>query len=169
MLYFILDTNVLVIANGRDHAPQASPECVENCQQKLLEISQSHGFVIDNQRRILREYLDNIPTSNPVQQKPGGAFLKWVLRNWQNPQVCEQVAITPIPEENTPQKDWKDFAEFPRDPHLATFDSSDHKFVAVALTSAHHPPIVIASDRGWVNHATALQNHDVQLQFLCHP
>ncbi len=168
MLYFILDTNVLVIANGREYAPQASPQCVENCRQKILEINQSHGFVIDNQRRILREYLDNASTSNPAHQKQAGElFLKWVLRNWQNPQVCEQVAITPIPEPNTPPKDWKDFAEFPRDPDLATFDPSDRKFVAVALTSAHNPPIVIASDRGWPNHETALNKHHVQLQFLC--
>ncbi len=165
-MHFVVDTNVLVIANGQTEAPQASPDCVKACVRTLRDIERSHTLVIDNQWHILREYQRQ---RSPSGEGIGDAFLEWLLTNRTNPQVCEQVAITPIPEENTPPKDWKDFAEFPRDPDLATFDPSDRKFVAVALTSTHHPPIVIASDLGWVNHATALQNHDVQLQFLCHP
>ena len=50
----IIDTNVLLVANGQ-HA-EASPKCVEQCVDRLLAIQASSVNVIDAGYEILGEY-----------------------------------------------------------------------------------------------------------------
>ncbi len=87
----IVDTNVPVVANGR--SAQASIACMVACAQQLQQITRQGKLVLDNQWRILREYMAHLHTS--VQPGVGDAFLKWALNNIANPDRIETVSITP--------------------------------------------------------------------------
>ncbi len=51
----IVDTNVIVIANGV--AQHASADCIERCQDRLEQIFNHHEIVVvDDRWRILGEY-----------------------------------------------------------------------------------------------------------------
>lgn len=153
----VVDTNVLIVANGRDHAPQASPACVLACVTALQRLWDDGVVVLDDEWHILREYMKNL---NPARQQPGvgDAFLKWVLTNQANPQRCEQVHLTP---------NGASFAEFPADPALEGFDVDDHKFVAVARVHPAHPPILNAVDSDWSHFQHAPAAHGITVQALC--
>jgi hypothetical protein len=155
-MYSIVDTNVLIVANGRD-CPQASPECVLACVRRLRDIEQHGTLVLDDGWHIIGEYKHKV--SQTGQPGLGDAFLKWVLTNQSNPQRIEKVSITPIEDEG--------FAEFPNTPGLEKFDRSDRKFVAVALTHPQKPPICDAVDSDWRNFHEALVQAGVTVEFLC--
>ncbi len=157
MIAEVVDTNVLQVANDRDtHAPLG---CVHTCTVALRALQEGKRIVIDDDWRILREYLHNALESG--QPGVGDAFLKWVLQNQANPERCERVRITPR------GAGADDFDEFPDDPELATFDPSDRKFVAVALASDHGPAILNATDTDWSIARDALGRHGLTITFLC--
>jgi len=91
----------------------------------------------------------------------GDAFLKWVLTNVTNPRYCETVHISPR------DADGEGYMEYPDTEELAAFDSSDRKFVAVALAHPARPPILNAVDTDWWRFREALERHGVQIDFLC--
>jgi hypothetical protein len=155
-MHRVVDTNVLIVANGRD-CPQASPECVVTCAQHLQEIQQHGTLVLDDAWHIIREYMHKV--SQTGQPGAGDAFLKWVLTNQSNSQCVEKISITPIGDD--------EFAEFPSTPTLADFDRSDRKFVAVALTHPQKPPICNAVDSDWRNFHEVLVQAGVTVEFLC--
>ena len=155
-MHSVVDTNVLIVANGRD-CPQASPKCILSCVRRLEEITQNGTLVIDDAWHIIREY--NHKVSQSGQPGVGDAFLRWILTNQYNPQWIEQVPITPMDDD--------DFAEFPSTPALANFDRSDRKFVAVALTHPQKPPICNAVDSDWRNFHEALVQIGITVEFLC--
>ena len=95
-MYRVVDTNVLVIANGVNKAPQASLTCVLSCTQYLDNLRKSDVLVIDLGWLILNEYKRNVCEKG--QPGVGDEFLKWVLTNRTNPRHCEQVSITQISE-----------------------------------------------------------------------
>jgi hypothetical protein len=153
----VIDTNVLVAANGRD-CPQATPACQLACIQQLRHTQAQDVLVIDDRFLILLEYQHKVSPSG--QPGVGDAFLKWVLTNQGNPSHCQQVSITPTA--------FGSFEEFPADvPALQDFDPSDHKFVAVSRKHPEHPPILNAVDSDWLHHATALSEAGVTVQQLC--
>lgn len=155
-MHRIVDTNVLIVANGRD-CPQASPECIVTCAQHLQQIQQHEVLVLDDAWHIICEYTNKVSSSG--QPGPGDAFLKWVLTNQANLQRIEKVSITLIGND--------EFAEFPNTPALANFDRSDRKFVAVALTHPQKPPISNAVDSDWRDFYSALTQVGVTVEFLC--
>ena len=136
---FIVDTNVSIVANEKTE--QASPECVQKYVLQLRDIQQNHTLVIDDGWHILREYMNNLRSAG--QPGVGDAFLRWVLINQANPARCEQIHIMAHASEPN------NFAEFPTGPDLFTFDLSDRKFVAVALSHPESPPILNATDTDW--------------------
>lgn len=152
----VVDTNVLATANGA--AGQAGLACRQVCGQRLREIQAVAKVVLDTRRLIIDEY--RRLASSTGQPGPGDAFFRWVLTNVANPERCELVAITPCEDES-------EFAEFPNDPDLATFDRSDRKFVAVACASRSAPVIVNATDTDWWDHREALRRHGIEIEFLC--
>jgi len=155
--HVVVDTNVLLVAS--EQANQANAACIRRCVETLLSIRRQGCISIDNQYRIIKEYMKkNSPTGEPGS---GDEFLLWALTNWKNPEFCELVEIT----SRTDSDD--DFHEFPDVPELANFDRSDRKFVAVALASKHHPPILNATDSDWWNHREALERHGVVIEFVC--
>ena len=160
MSQVIVDTNVPVVAN-QHLSPQASAECIIICVHAIRDIQTNRILVIDDGWHILREYMSNLRSSG--QPGVGDAFLKWVLTNQANPHRCERVYITLRDD----RQDDNDFVEFPNDPELATFDRSDRKFVAVALTHPQKPPIFNATDTDWLLHREALTRYSIQVEFLC--
>jgi len=154
----VVDTNVAVVANRRSE--QASANCVRMCEQRLRRITRgTDRLVLDDQRRIIREYQHNLRTEG--QRGIGDNFFIWVLTNWKNPRRCRLVTITQVGNNET------DFQEFPSDPALQGFDPSDRKFVAVALAHLQCPPILQAVDSKWWDMKEALERNNVQVEFLC--
>ncbi len=157
----VVDTNVPVVANGRSE--QASPECVSKCtvrlSQFLSQLMCKGKLVLDDGRRILKEYMANLRSAG--QPGPGDAFLKWVRTNYSNPERCNLVQITPKDSSET------DFEQFPPDTALADFDKTDRKFVAVALAHHEKPAILQAVDTKWWEVKESLVEAGVTVDFLC--
>lgn len=151
----IVDTNVILVANHQHD--EISPQCVASCALKLQEIIKSGKVALDDDYLILNEYQNK--TTPKTGNRPGDAFLKWLLRNYANPDKCELVPIT--------EHEHKGFAEFPDDERLADLDPSDRKFVAVSAAHPTHPPIYQAADSKWLDWSKALQDHGINVTFLC--
>lgn len=148
----VIDTNVLVVANGGQN--QASEECQLACVNALLQARRGR-VLIDSLGLILKEYGDNVCFYQPPLA--GSEFYRW-LCNHLGQESCRAVDITPTGDS---------FAEFPDDPDLAGFDRSDHKFVAVARASGLAPPILNSVDTDWWIHRQALDRNDIHIEFLC--
>lgn len=153
----VVDTNVAVVANGK--TPQASDDCVLACIRELTETRSSRIVLLDDHELILEEYRRYLSPSG--QPGPGDAFFKWLWNNQANTRHCRKVAITPT------EFDGKGFVEFPDDPELERFDSSDRKFVATVLSDGGNAPVVNASDTDWWNYRDALQRNGVTIHFVC--
>ncbi len=159
----IVDTNVIVIANGA--ASHASLDCIERCQDRLQQILEQHEkVVVDNRQRILNEYKKYVNLR--TQKGIGDVFVKTLLQNQGNPNICPMVVITPLAGNGT------DFEEFPNsDDALTGFHKNDRKFIAVALAyqrdAGQVPTILLAIDRGWLEYMNALKNHGVTVDLIC--
>jgi hypothetical protein len=150
----VVDTNVPLTANGGE-----DPMCKLACVEALTALMRSGHIVIDDQFRIIKEYMHKLSPSG--EPGIGDAFLKWVLTNQANPSRCTRVEITPK------QSDPRDFEEFPSDEALAKFDPSDRKFVAVSCAHEQRPPILQATDSKWWGLREALVACGVTVHFLC--
>ncbi|MCP3137227.1 hypothetical protein [Pyxidicoccus xibeiensis] len=152
----VVDTNVPVTANKQG---EPSPACVLACVHTLDALMKGGHLLIDDKRRIIREYTNNLRSAG--QPGVGDRFLKWVLTNHANPKHCTPVPLTERPE------DPRDFDEFPRDEALAGFDPSDRKFVAVSCAHPQRPPILQATDSKWWGLREELTRCGVNVHFLC--
>ncbi|NJN21088.1 MAG: hypothetical protein HC812_07755 [Leptolyngbya sp. RL_3_1] len=153
----VVDTNVLVAANGRN-CPQATLACRLTCIKKLHHIQNQEILVLDDAWHIIGEYTKKVSQSG--QPGVGDSFLKWVLTNWRNPEKCQLVSITPIPNSDS-------FEQFPKNPDLEKFDKDDHRFVATALVHPDNPPIFNAVDSDWKQFGSALAAAGVTVVQLC--
>ena len=156
---FVVDTNVPVVANGRSE--QASPECISNCALRLNELMRKGKLVLDDGKRIIKEYMANLGYGGHQQTMPGDSFLKWVHTNYSNPERCELIQITPK------DSNEMDFEEFPSDSSLKNFDPRDKKFIAVALAHPEKPPILQAVDTQWLVMKEPLSRAGITIDFLC--
>lgn len=153
----VIDANVPAVANGI--TPQAADACLRNCVAELRRVQSECQLLIDDKWRIITEYLgiSNLTDGNGL----GDAFVKWVLNNQMNEAHVRRITITPEPD--------RGFEEYPDDddPVLSSFDPGDRKFVDVAFASGTFPDIVNATDTDWWAPRHALQQHDVNVRFLC--
>ncbi len=164
----IIDTNVMVVANGKAAAPQASEECVIRCRARLAEILRGPEMVLlDDKKRIIQEYRNNL---NEKGRGLGDRFWLELKRRFYNPKGYPEtviaVEITPLAGNGT------DFEEFPNDDAaLNNFHKKDKKFVAVALVYqrdfGQEAPIIKAEDSGWEKFTDALAAHGVQVDSIC--
>jgi hypothetical protein len=157
MAAFVVDTNVPIVANGKSHA---DPACVIACVDALLEVRSTGVVVLDDGMRILSEYMNHLSLRG--EPGAGDAFMKWVWSVQADENQCERVFLT-LRRDNGSD----DFAEFPDDPDLATFDWSDRKFVAAALASHREPVILNAVDSDWAESYDILLRNGVRVRFLC--
>ena len=151
----VVDTNVIVVANGKSE--QASASCVLTCIERLQQIRDGDvKLVLDDDWRILNEYMRNL---HSVGIEFGDRFLRDLLTNIDK--ICEFVSITNVEGlEN-------EFLEFPSDHGLANFDQADRKFIAVALAHSENPPILQAVDSEWWNYRDKLKQNGVTISFIC--
>lgn len=164
----IIDTNVLVVANGKAAAPQAKKKCVILCRARLAEIlRESEKILLDDKKRIIQEYKNNL---NAKGRGHGDRFWQELVRiMWRQGGEQEKVIrvrITPLAGNGT------DFEEFPNDDaSLKNFHKKDRKFVAVALAyqrnNGQEAPILKAEDSGWEEFQEALAVHGVQVDSIC--
>ena len=151
----IVDTNVVVVANGRSE--QASADCVDTCGERLEEIMRGEmKLVLDNRWIILGEYMRNLRSNGA---NVGDRFLGWILAN--RDKRCDLVPITPV------NGSEYEFEEFPDDPALDDFDPDDRKFIAVACAHSEKPPILQAVDSQWWDFRDAFHRNGVTVEFIC--
>lgn len=153
----VIDTNVLVTANGKSN--HAGLDCQLYCIDALEMAKNRQVVALDSAMRILDEYRRH--ASPAGQPGVGDAFFKWLWQNQGNPHHCEQVEITQR------KSDPRDFLEFPSDPALCSFDFADRKFVAVAVASCNRPKVLNATDSDWWDHQKALGDNGIKIEFLC--
>lgn len=155
MMRAIIDTNVLLVANGQ-HA-DVSTGCVLECVRRLQAMEKSGVTVIDDGYRILGEYR-NRTSLNPTKGV-GDVFLKWLLRQSGNPARVEQIGLTELAD--------NEFSEFPDAALQPIFDAPDRKFAAVANAHPNKPPVWQAADCKWLDWWPALHAKGVRVEFLC--
>lgn len=150
----LVDTNVLVVANGRGGEANT---CIDACVDCLAQFTENRDVLhLDSLGRILLEYGQNIRHGTP--QDVGDQFFVWASTFQATRTHCRLIEITE-------DADWG-FAEFPHDEALLGFDRSDRKFVAVAVASGDQPTIFNATDSDWGQFSFPLARY-VQVQELC--
>lgn len=154
---YILDTNVLIVANG--DAPQMCDDDVSICEKFVVSLYNNSLIYVDSEYLIFDEYFKNLKRSG--QPGVGDAFAKWLYDNQYNENVCKMVAINPLNNEGTL------FSEFALEGDLINFDPSDRKFVAVAIASFNIPEICNASDSDWWDFKQPLNDLGVKIKFIC--
>lgn len=152
---FVVDTNVIVVANGRD-VDQVTPQCVLKCVERLTEISRAERIALDTNGEILDEYFSKANRSG--QPGVGDAFARWVFNNQWNETHCDLVPIT---------RSDGSYLEFPTDPQLGGFHRKDRKFVAVSVVHPERPPILYAADSDWDEFLRPLAENGVAVHGLC--
>ena len=156
MMAVIVDTNVPVVANGQ--SPQASPNCVDTCINRLERIIRGEEkLVLDDRWIILSEYIQNLRSSG--EPGAGDRFLLWILMN--KDEQCDLVSIMSVDGSEN------EFEEFPDDPALNDFDPADRKFIAVACAHLERPPILQAVDSKWLDFHNAFRRNGVTVEFIC--
>lgn len=155
--YVIVDTNVLVSANGRD--THADLSCQLACIDILEKIKSTKILLLDCLGLILDEYSRHCNYAG--EPGVGDYFFKYALDNQLIESRCRVVTITK--DENRAMS----FLEFPNHPDLSSFDISDHKFVAVSISSSVDPPIYNATDSDWEEFKDALKDSKIVVIQLC--
>ena len=161
----IIDTNVMVVANGKAAAPHARCKCIIRCRARLAEIFRgSDRVLLDDKKRIIQEYRKNL---NEKGRGFGDRFWQELVRRmWREQEKFIRVRITSLAGNGT------DFEEFPNDDaSLKDFHKKDRKFVAVALAyqrdTGQESPILKAEDSGWEKFRSALAAHGVRVDSIC--
>lgn len=145
-----------MIANG---AGSADPSCELACVVALREIIEGGRLSLDDGDLIFSEYLQNLSLAG--RPGVGDAFMRWVHDIRFDDAICTRVTLT----QNGPEA--TDFAEYPQCGALGSLDPSDKKFVAVAYADPARPTLVVGIDRGWTDHASALDRAGMTVAFLC--
>jgi hypothetical protein len=146
---WVVDTNVGIVANGRDEDGPHRPESILACVEFLKQILEgSVRIAIDDRWEIIREYKNDLHSSG--QPGTGDRFLKWVLINNANPERCDQIDIDAIP---APEQ-------------LEDFDPSDIKFIRTAL-GCPKPQIAEGTDGLWWYRRADFEAAGIEVNFLC--
>lgn len=147
----VVDTNVAVVANGRN--TNASLRC------RLAAIDALHGLlrrgriVIDEAGEMTAEY--KVYCEPKGQPGVGDRFFHEVLMNYRG--KVERISLA--------KRSDGSFVDFPADPVLVTFDLSDRKFAAAARKAA--VPVMNATDSDWLHHYATLRQNGIEVEFVC--
>ena len=149
----VVDTNVLVVANGRDKTP-ADLECEFACVEMLERATSGKQIVlIDAPNLIMDEYSRHCSYSG--SPGVGDMFFKFLHDHQYSAKNVIRVSI-----QKTSDADGG-FANLPPN----NFDRDDRKFLAVA--KAGDGRVVNATDSDWSEHADFIDSIGVQVLELC--
>ena len=154
MKRWTIDTNVPVVANGRDDGDgSVSLACREAAVQFLLRIiDDDERVVLDSDGEIQSEYRGYLRPSG--QPGVGDRFYQLVLTDWTR---CERVHL--------PRRSDGEYADLPQAIIDAGFDVDDRKFAAVSAREGI--PVVNAVDSDWLDAFEVLAEHGVSVTFIC--
>ncbi len=148
----VVDTNVLVAANGR--ALHVEAACQLQSVDELARITREEVVCVDDKGLILREYERR--TGQTGQAMPGTVFYKHV---WQKMGDSDRVRLIPV---DPIDPEGRDF----RHPVLPRNNlKKDAKFLAVALKA--DATIVNAADSDWAEHRELTGRLGVDVRQLC--
>jgi hypothetical protein len=149
----VVDTNVAVVANGRD--THASVPCCRKAVELLMQLHGTGCIVIDGGGVILAEYSRRLHPQG--QPGVGDRFYRHVIDNQGNTRRVRTVEV------DQPRGAALK-AAFDRGT-LAKFDPADRTF---ALCSAvGRAPVATATDSDWVNHESGLMACGVRIDYVC--
>ena len=152
MMRRVVDTNVPVVANGRD--TNASIDCRLAAVDFLNELCARGKVAFDLGGEIQDEYHRHLnPRGEPGV---GDRFYLMILNS--APSRVQRIELPSDPLT-------RDFQDFPRVPELAGFDLSDRKFAAVARRLGI--PVANATDGGWLDYHAALKANGIEVEFVC--
>ena len=151
MTTFVVDTNVPIVANGC--APQTDDQCRSSCVGKLRYLMEQGTVAIDDKDAILKEYINNF--SRSAGRSVGDQFFIHVINNQYVETRVQRAAVTPIDDER------RSFEELPEN----TFDRSDRKFLAVAVSA--DAVILNATDSDWGEQKELMDTLGVEVEQLC--
>jgi hypothetical protein len=148
MKAFVVDVNVLIVANARGETPQATPVCALACVRALEQVQQNI-LVLDDLGQVFEAY----KRYNNIHGQPGlgDAFLKWL---YQNQYQSTHIELVDISKSRVPSA-------------LEKFDPADHIWLLVAAASQHSPTILNATDSDWHQWRNQLEQHGFVIDFLC--
>ncbi len=148
----VVDTNVLVAANGRDTHVEVS--CQLKCVDELMRLSHKEVVCVDDKGLIMREY--GRRTKDQGQAMPGTVFYKRIWQQMGNP---HRVHLTPVEPRDPEGRDF-------RDPVLPPNNlKKDAKFLAVAIKAG--ALIVNAADSDWAEHRELTDRLGIDVRQLC--
>jgi len=148
----VVDTNVLVTANGR--ATHVEAACQLRCVDELARITREEVVCVDDKGLILREYQRQ--TESVGQAQPGTVFFKHVWQKMGDTRRVRLIPVDPIGREG------REFSH----PALPRNNlKKDAKFLAVALNA--DAAIVNATDSDWAEHRELTDRMGVDVKQLC--
>ena len=152
----ILDANV----------PAKASYILSDCKPEELDMVNAciefiHDFintpdskvVLDMDWEIISEYERNI-----LETDMGKQFKKWLYTYISRMDVVND--MIKLETENGR------YCAFPDDAALQEFDSSDRKFIALALSHCETPPIIQAADGKWLGFTEKLSEYGIQIEYL---
>lgn len=151
-MHRVVDTNVPVVANGRE--TDASLECRLAAISFLNVLARGGRTILDLRGDIQAEYRRHLFPSG--QPGVGDRFYQMILHS--APSRVERIEL-PINQATG------ELVDFPSDPALARFDSSDRVFAAAARVSGY--PVANATDSDWLDHYSALKANGISVEFVC--
>lgn len=151
MTAFVVDTNVAIVANGRQ--THADLRCHKLCVEKLRSVVADEVIAIDDEGAILQEYKRHLDFSG--MRGVGNAFFKHVFDHQYRGDKIRRTPITPSAD------DGRGFEELPEN----RLDPSDRKFLAVAFVAS--AVLLNATDSDWDEHKALTESLGVQVEQLC--
>ncbi|MDE2876677.1 MAG: hypothetical protein OXU69_15225 [Gemmatimonadota bacterium] len=148
----VVDTNVLVAANGRD--THVDENCQLACVDELARLAREELVCVDDKGLIMREYGKR--TSHKGQAGPGTVFYKQL---WAKMADTRRVSLVPV---EPADPEGRDFSNPVLPPNNL---KKDAKFLAVAVKA--HAVIVNASDSDWAEHRDLTNRLGVEVRQLC--
>ena len=145
----VVDTNVAIVANGRD--THADDNCRLKCMQRLKSLVENEVIAIDDGNLILDEYRRRLSFAGGPGL--GDAFFRHVFNNQHQADRVRRVTVTP--------NDERGFEELPDN----ALDPSDRKFLAVARVAK--AVVLNAVDSDWGEQAALMDELGVKVCQLC--
>ncbi|MBC6443217.1 MAG: hypothetical protein GDA53_08910 [Rhodobacteraceae bacterium] len=151
---WVVDTNVPVVANGRNDngRKRVSPSCQKSTITFLMELHASGKILLDRKGEMQKEYRRYL---NPKGQPGvGDRFYQSIL---QRPDKIERFDL----DKNAAGE----YIDLLAAIVGAGFDPDDRKFAAMSVKEG--VPVVNATDSDWAKNRALLEASGIQIRFLC--